>query len=352
MAWTIEIDGVPKPFQTARMTWTLDGSGGIEVTMREVHIDDDWRVGLHEIVALEDGTPRWGGYLDRLDQSGSVDDVTFTASGYGFARRLDYRIVRHAYTIEGSAYSIVASLLGEAQIFQFNGDMGFTLAPSVGTTDDDSEAYCFGVVIADAIRDLAANNFDWDVGPNKELRIWAPSRGVPTGLSFAKSNCITYNVEQDAGELLTTVSAIGSPEDPFGPMHDMVRSGEATIYGRREIALDLDTTKRPRLIKKARQMLRARGGALTRVSTTWLDPHSSLTATRPDLSVGAWPFGAVWLDDTVTVPLASYFGGDDVLRCIEVRCDLEPTGGEIRFVSHVFDGLVDTFVESEETDEE
>jgi hypothetical protein len=77
-------------------------------------------------------------------------------------------------------------------------------------------------------------------------------------------------------------------------------------------------------------VLATNGGASIRVRATWID------------GIGPWAWGAVWLDDLVTITLDDWFGPDQTMRCIAVSITLEP--GTHAFVEYQFEALVTNIV--------
>lgn len=314
-------------FAGLRASWTADGPGAMEVDLRPTDINDSWTPGAHQIVLNWGGGPVFAGTLERLEQSGPPEDVRFTASALGLAARLDYRIVRHEFEIRDHVDVMVSELLTEAQT-QFNGDMGFTMGTVSGTTANRLRNYCFGVNIGDAIRELAqvGNGFDWEVDANAALNIWQNTRGVHTGKTVQDSDTNSWAVTADTGDTLTNVSSIGSQEQPFGPIHRLSYSpGLSNVYGRREVAIDVDSTDEMELFDSGDAELSTRAGARMQVQTMWIDDR------------GPWQFGEVWLQDIVSVVLPTYFGGTQDMRCTEISLSLEP--GTHYFVEHTFEAL-------------
>lgn len=346
--WSSDIQGpngganvvTAAPFKSARITWTVEGPGSFEIDLRESDVSIDWQAGTHRVVL--NGPFPFSGYITRLTRSGPPKDLAFKASGLGLQSILDWRIVRHATTLNDLSSVLVEWLLEEAET-QFNGNMGFQMGTVVGTTTTRLRNYCFGVVIGDAIRELAAvgRGFDWEIDADGDLNIWNNTRGIDTGLVLAEEHTQDWNVELDTSELLTTVSAIGDPSQPFGPIHDMVRNLHAAdTFGRHEIAIDVDSTDRDELIDAARAELKASGGARLVLHTMWIDDR------------GPWRLGDVWLQDTITAVLPDYFGGSQTMRCTDVSVTLDPLP-ERYFIEHTFDALVtDDDLEDGDPDEE
>src|SRR5262245_39915798 len=237
-SWTPTATDVP--FSAFRATWTSEGPGAIEIEVPLADISTIWTPGLHRIVVH--GDVEWGGELTRLARQGGPDDTEYRVSGLGHIHRLDQRIVRFDFVVNDTADVIVEALLSEAQDNQFNGDMGFTMGSSTGTFQARRRAYCPGVGIADAIRELASigRGFDWEIDAGGALNLWGHTRGTDTGRTISETDCSRFEPTLDTGEMLTNVTVLGDPSDPFGPQKKMSRSSYADDYGRRERAEDTD----------------------------------------------------------------------------------------------------------------
>ena len=342
--WTIDLqdhDGTPltsaATFQAARITWTADGPGSVEVDLRPTDVSDEWSPPGRALFKVG-GTPVFAADLLRLSRSGPPADLSYRATGLGLANRLDWRLVRHEYAITDDVAAIVESLLDEAQT-QFNGDMGFTMGQVVGNPVTRTRGYCFGVVIGDAIRELASigRGFDWEVDQDGALNIWVPARGIDTGLTLADTDTQAFDVEFDTSDLVTTVSAIGDPMEPFGPRHTMVRTvGMAATHGRREVAVDVDSVDLEELEDAAEAELKVRSGASLRVHTMWIEGR------------GPWELGDVWLQDSVDVTVESWFGTTASMRLTEVSVTLDP--GVHTYVEHIFEALITDLVDGDPDD--
>lgn len=351
MAWSLDIQGpngganivTGAPFRSARVAWTVEGPGSVEIDLREADVTDDWTPGNHRVVV--NGDHDFTGYLTRLHRVGPPEELVYSASALGLAYILDWRLVRHATTLVDDVDVIVEWLLDEAQT-QLNGDMGFAMGTVVGTLPSRTRIYCFGVVIGEAIRELShiGRGFDWEIAANGDLNVWADTRGVDTGLTLAEAQTNEWEIELDTSELITTVSAIGDPSQPFGPIHDMTRHvGAAITYGRHEIVIDVDSTDHDELIDAARAELKVGGGGLLRLHVGWWSDR------------GPWDLGDVWLQDTVTVTLPDFFTGDQDMRCTDVAVSIEPMppaggGDPLYYVEQSFDALV-TDIEDGDPDE-
>lgn len=109
-------------------------------------------------------------------------------------------------------------------------------------------------------------------------------------------------------------------------------------------------TIRERLYDAAAEELSKRAGARLQVHARFIDGHEE--------GLGApWTLGDVWLGDTVSVALPSYFGGTQTMRCTEFNISLEPGSiaptGEgvpgLEVLEYVFDTLVEDITEGAES---
>lgn len=342
-------DFEPQAFRKMRLLWTVEmgGSASAEIDLREDQVSLDptaWQQPKRLIVR---GPRDWAGDLTRLVRTGSPDGeykVGYKASALGLVHRLDYRVVRHDLVVNDSADVIVEALLSEAQDNQFNGDMGFEMGSVVGSPVTRRRSYCVGVGIGDAIRELASigRGFDWELDPDGRLNIWDRDRGIDTGLTLAETDVSDWNIELDTSELLTNVTAIADPSDPYGPKYRMSRTAMADNYGRREVSIDTDVIAlneenpdwEDELYDAGRALLKVGGGGFLTLRIMYLSHQAP------------WNFGDVWLQDRITATLPTWFGGDQEMRCTDVAITLEPMpphdgGAPIYFVEQGFDALVE-----------
>lgn len=313
VAWNIEIqeaDGASviqadAPFQAARFTWSVENQGGgsCEIALADTQLTSDWSQPKRIVATGERG---WAGDLTRVERGGPPSQVGRTgkagwvASGLGLYHRLDYRLVRHIYEINDTLDVIVESLLDEIQVNQFNGDMGFSLGTVTGTLPTRRRAYCFGVRVGDAIRELMAIGADWEIDETAALNIWDRTRGTNTGRTLTQDDCQVFDISFDTSEMLTTVSALADPSDPFGPRHNMARTALADDYGRREDIIETDIIanidKNPNwadeLIAAANGLLKVQGGGQFNLRTAWSSKNAP------------WTLSDVWLQDKITVDLS------------------------------------------------
>lgn len=355
MAWSIDIydsDGMSlvqaaAPFNKFRVTWTLEGPGSAEIDLDRRKIANHWRPGLHRIKI--NGDMPFGGELAQLDRGGAPKANSYKVSALGNAARLDRRIVRHDFVVNDEAAVIVEALLSEAQDNQFNGNMSFQMGTVTGTTVTRRRSYCVGVIIGEAIKELASigRGFDWEIDADGDLNIWNNSRGTDTGLTLSEADVTDWSVNLDTSEMLTNVTVLSDASDPF-PKYRMVISHFADDYGRREAAVDSNVKADPEsnpdweddLQDIGHAQLRAYGGAYLTLSASW--PMNDPAKPPP------WDLGDVWLADTLDVEVESYFVPDSPveMRCTDVSVAVEampPGTGDadpVYWVTQNFEALV------------
>lgn len=352
MAWTVDIQGpnggadiaTDVEFKSLQIRWTSDGPGAAEIDLAASHISTDWTSGLHRVVINLDATPMFAGYVNRLTRSGPPAAYTYTASANGLAWILDWRMIHkpQVFAAIDTPVGETAWQLIDAVQSQINGDMGFTQGTTVGTTVSKDRGYCDGSNVGEEIRELASvgRGFDYEIDATGAFNVWNNSRGTDLSgsLTLTEEDTNDWQVESDTSDLVTSVSAYGSAEKPWGPQRVPVKTFMADTYGRRELALDVDSTNENYLEDAAAAQVAVQGGAHNRVTASWIEGR------------GPWALGDVWLQDTVSVVLESWFGGTQDMRCTDVSVSLEPVPAEIVFIEQSFDTLItDITVEEEES---
>lgn len=346
--WTLAIKGPNGganiqnnvPFKSCRMSWTSDGPGAIELAIPEsvmLGFGSDWTAGLHRLVMKRNGDPKWSGYNTNVTRSGPPGDREYTVSGLGLSSVLDYRLIRDQFNMTDEVSNIMFQILDDIQA-QINGDMGFSHGAVHGTTVTRTRGYCLGVVVGDAYREMAAidRGCDWEINADGQLEIWNGTRGTNTGLDLYEEDVQNFEVESDTSDLLTTVSVLGQKNDPFGPRHIGLAAGYADNYGRREAVVEVDAENDDdgEMTDAGTAELEVRGGARLRVTASWLEGHDPFP----------WGWGAVWLQDKVTVHLDDFFAGNQNMRCIDITTTLEPgaqqNGDDLVFHEYTFESLV------------
>ncbi len=343
-------------FKSMRLVWSVEagGAASAEIDILESQIGTIWTP-PHRFVV--NGPMDWGGEITNLARSGAPGEITYKASALGHYHRLDKRIVRHDFVVNDAANVHVEALLSEAQDNQFNGDMGFTFGSATGTFPSRERAYCVGANIGDCIKELAAvgRGFDWELDAQGYLNMYGPSRGVDTGFTLADTDTHSWELELDTSELLTNVTALAHPSDPYGPKYRMSRTAMADNYGRREDTIETDVVAlneenpdwEQELYDAGHGLLKEMGGGLINLRTIWLSNNAP------------WNLGDVWLQDTVELVLPDFFGGNTFARCTDVTVTLDPMptrpGGlaPIYWVEMGWDALVtDLDVEDGDPDQE
>jgi hypothetical protein len=301
-------------FKTATCVWSLDGPGSFEADVFEPS-STDWLFGRRRLVVKDGATAKWGGYLTRLTRGGEPGNVEWKVAGLGLASVLERMIVHGDFSKTSVvATTIMFDLIQHAEA-QANGDQGFTLGTITGTAPARTRHYCDGDVIAERIAELAAlyPGIDWELTPAGVFNAWVGGRGVASGLTLSDTAAQDFEVEAEVSDLATYVSAIGEADQPCGAPLETRTSTWAlpATWGRREIAIDVDSSNAGEMQARADTELQARSRARTRVSIAYEQTQCPFA------------FGALWLGDTATVSLPTIFGGSQTMRCIEVRANLE-----------------------------
>lgn len=320
------------PFHGARISWSADDAGSIEVDLKPSQMSTAWSdgAGMRRVIANLDGVPVWAGFVTNVTQDGPPGDITYKASGLGLQSILEKRIVRFPFVITDTSANIVAALLDEIENVQVNGDMGFTMGTTLGTFPTRTRSYCTGAIISEEINALAdiGRGFDWEVDAFGALNLWAQGRGSVLGVSLAIADGIhTWGVESDLADMLTNVTALGDDDQPFGPARVMARKDLMTAaYGRHEESIAVQTTDLDELYDAAFGVLRPRLGSMTRLTVGWLE------------GLGPFSFGDVWLQDRVTADLGPYFGNSESMKLNDITATLD--GNSLQECEYVFEALV------------
>lgn len=343
MPWTIDIQGpnggvnlgTSVPFKSARLAWTGEGPGAMEVDILEAQMSDLWQPGTHRAIAKLDGVPKLACYLESLSRDSSpTEGLVYRAAGLGLASILDRRYIRRpqAFAAVDTPAGEIAWQLIDAVQDQVQGDMGFTLGTITGTTVNRTEGYCSGSNVGDEIRALAniRRGFDWEIDAGGAFNVWNSSRGTDLSGTYLVQPTVVngWTVEADTSDLVTNVVGVGDEARPWGPVEVGVVAGIASIYGRRELHIDVDSSDEQELEDAAAAQVEVQAGARVRVGTTWIE------------GLGPWSFGDVWLQDAVSAALEPWFGGTQDVRCVDITVTIDPNPAEVWFVEHTFDALV------------
>lgn len=334
MAWTIDVlnlDGTTAqaaaPFHDFGASWALDGPGACEVTIGRNDMANYWENGTHRVLIKEGATSRFGGFLEHLSRTGGPDKELYRAAGLGLASVLGRRVVHGDQSYSATAATAIAwDLINDAQ-GQADGAMGFTLGSVTGTPTNRTRHYCDGDNIREAIDELAAfepGGFAWEISATGAFNTWtgaSADRGVASGQTLdttltqggADTHLMLAEVESESSDLLTYVTALGEADEPCGAPLEIRSSALASTYRRREDTVGMDSNSSPELQALADQELKTRGRARRTLRASWLDRAGY----RP------WAFGAVWLGDTITATLESWFGGSQTMRCVSIEVSYE-----------------------------
>jgi len=318
-------------FRSARVTWSLDGPGSIDLTLRtEDVVGGPWLAGQRRIRVNRLATPWWCGFQTNLARSGRPSDIRYSAAGLGLVTALRRRVVHTAFYVSDDSDEIAWDLIAHAQA-QTNGNEGFTKGTTTGTPAVRNRYYCEGDNIFDAISSLAerkVKGFDWEIDALGAFNVWIGGRGTDLSGTYTltEGDTIDWAVEEDSADMLTYATAFGK-QGPAGHCDEVWVTRNttlATTYGRSEEVMELtDVEATAELDDAADDLLRSRGAARRRLRIAWLDGR------------GLWDFGAVWLGDVVSAALDTAFGGTQDMRLISVSVSLEP--GQWAFVEHEFE---------------
>lgn len=314
-------------FRLATATWALDGSGSLEVDLKQ-GTEDEWVAGQRRAIVRDGATPWWGGWMTRTVQSGGPKAETFKSSGLGLSSRLSRRLVHGDFSQHMvPATDIAWALISHAQA-QTAGDLGFTLGSVDGTAPSRSRDYCDGDVVGDAIGELAAfvpGGFDWEIDPTGAFNAWVGGRGSATGRTIAPADVRDWGVESETVDLATYATGIGT--DPTGacgaPVEVVSSDDDVATYGRCEIPVAVDSNDSDELADAAAAEIAARLSAGLVLTASWIDGR------------GPWDFGEVWLGDTLTADFRACFGGPQLVHVTDIKLALEP--GHMAFVEYGFE---------------
>jgi hypothetical protein len=329
MVWTVDILPLAggsavytaTPFRSGRVTWTLDGIGAAEFSLREADVADGrWAVGERRVVVKDGGgTARYGGWLDRLERGGTPDALEFRVASRGLAAALDQAVVHGDFKrVETVAKTVAWDLIDHAQA-QTHNHWGFTDGThSGGTHPSRTRYFCDGDVIGDRIRELAemSNGFQWEISPTGVFNTWRTSRGTDLSGSttLAPEDTTEWHCTNDVAEMATVVTGLGDRDDntPCGP--PLVIDVDATAagtYGRREVVIETEAIDEFDTNEKTTAEREAREASRIHLRTAWIEGR------------GPWSFGTVWLGDVVNAELGAAFGGDLDVRCIGITASFE-----------------------------
>jgi hypothetical protein len=337
VAWTVDLLDLAGasvatnvPYQSARVSWSLEGAGSADIELRKTDISTSWAAGTRRILIKDGATSRFGGFVEHLSRSGGPDQEKYRAGALGLASVLERRVVHGDFTqTTVGACTIAWQLIAHAQ-GQTNGSHGFTLGTITGTQTSRTRHFCDGDSILEQIEELAAldpGGFMWEISPAGVFNAWVGDRGSSSGLTLAESDAILFEIEAETSDLLTYVTALGQADEPCGAPLEIRSSGLVATYGRREATVDMESQSVSELDQLADQELKVRGRSRLSVKASWLDAAGY----RP------WAFGTVWLGDTVSVTLPAWFGGTQTMRVVSIDLSLEIAQGG--FVTYEFQAV-------------
>lgn len=330
MPWSIDIlslDGASTvvsaaPFKSGRSTQAVDGEGVLEVELRPPDVaGGDWLRGQRRLLLKDSaGTPRFQGWLDRLERAGNPGAVGYRATARGLRSVLDRRIVHgDVNQVHVRATDIVKELVLvhiQAQTFD---KTNFSDGTTEGTAPFRDRRYCDGTVISEGIRELAEmdpGGFAWEIDELGQLNMWVGTNTRGTN----RSGSVTLRPEDvndwqyvgDTADLVTFAMGLGGDSSSCSRPSTTVNDSLQSTYGRLEAVVEDSTDDTDELGEKAQEELRARIASRSALRATWIEGR------------GPWSFGDVVLGDVVNAELGAEFGGDAHLRLTSTSVTMEP----------------------------
>jgi hypothetical protein len=312
-------------FESCRLTWASDGVGAAEIDLSAAHAGTgNWLYGQRRILAKDAaGTPRFQGWLDRMERQGSPRDgplgQTYKASVRGLSAILEQRCVHGDFPqISVVATTIATALLAHVDA-QTDDKTNFTIGTITGVAPARSRWYCDGDIIKTAIDQLAdmSNGFSWEIDAAGAFNAWVGGRGTDrTGTyTLTPAMCQDWSCVADMAGFASYITAIGQDEDgPCGPPVQIDFVPDRTVYGRRETILSTDTNNDADTLEQATEQLRAQWASMINLHTSWIEGSAK----------APWTFGTVWLGDKVNAALGTEFGGTRAVRLVGITITLEP----------------------------
>lgn len=328
MPWTLDLlslDGVSTavsdaPFGSARVTWAADGTGAAEINLRASDVaSGTWLYGRRRVLVRDGGgTPRYQGWLDRLERGGSPGDVQYRAASRGLAAILEERVVHGDFSeVATVATDVVLDLLDHLGA-QTDDMTDFVEGTVTGVARTVSRYYCDGDLISDAIKELAETQdggFAWEIDALGQFNAWVGGRGsdLSGSTTLAPEDTTDWSFVGDTEGLATYVTGLGTdPDGACGPPLVVDFDPLRTTYGRREVVIESDSLDEDEVLGETQEELRARIASRGVLKTAWIEGD------------GPWAFGAVWIGDVVDVALGAEFGGNADMRCTSVSITLDP----------------------------
>lgn len=330
MPWSIDIlsldgttvEAADAPFKSGRVTWALDGSGALELNLRDSDAaTGEWLYGRRR-VALKDPADvrQFQGWLDHFERGGTDKlHPEYRAAVPGLAAILDFRAVHGDFSVVEEVATDAAMAILDHIAAQTDDQTGFTLGTVTGVARTVTRYFCDGDLASALIKELAETQdggFAWEIGPNGELNAWVGGRGsdLSATVTLAPSDVIDWACIGDVSQMATYATGLGERDEQSscGPPLVVDFTDERTEYGRREVVVESETSSEDDMQGITEEELRARVASRTTLRTTWIEGY------------GPWDFGDVWLGDVVNVELGPEFGGDADMRLLSVSMTFEP----------------------------
>jgi len=194
-------------------------------------------VGLRELHVMRDGVRVWAGYLWLAQAQASDNTLRLGFEGFFsmlFRRHVDATLKY----VNVDQFDIAWNLIAHAQ-GKTNGYMGFTRfsAAASGKTRDRTYPFWERTNIGEELIALSevGQGFDFEITPTKEWKTYYPSKGATLTADYELGNNVaTMYLEEDAGELINSYSAIGAGDGKNTCIAVALDSTSAAAYGLRE----------------------------------------------------------------------------------------------------------------------
>jgi hypothetical protein len=324
--------GVPESDSQLSYTHKLDDHGTLEFSLPIDHEDvtkTNFKRGARELhLYRDDGNGEelvWGGKLWTADVQGWF--VRFI--GYSWFYDLRRRDIIADYSANKDQFEIVRDLVSDTQA-RASGGLGITNydAGASGTTRQFVVCAEERRKISDAIEDFAAadDGFDFDVTPDKKLRMWSPRRQSSSGLTFSgepTGDMSDFGYQADASDMANAIASVGPAEECEAP--DVVTAEDATSLSEYGI---LDSSIDAQNIADQAQRLAIVEEELRNRKVERLQP-----AVRIPTGLGTDHYKDYAVGDTVTIlatrgPADGFGQFSQLFRVLERRHDVKSPGFE------------------------
>ena len=208
--------GVPQ--QNGELLWSeeLNEPGDLEFTIPIDHAAvtrDNFGPGRREVHLYRNDVLVWGGKIWGYRIRGWY--ATFECHGWWFD--MDRRIMNADYSgFDLDQFTIVRAVVDYTQALA-DGNLGITHFDSSLSGVTRRLIVCIEEQrsISDIVGDLSEGDdgFDFAVSPDKVLRLWSPRRGSAVTAMFGDENLSTFEYDEDATDLVNSVTAIGPPDE-------------------------------------------------------------------------------------------------------------------------------------------